>query len=55
MKFNSLDIMRNVMLASVLEPIPEKDGCTTRYHDWQDKIEIRIFFDFWNKYWRNFL
>ena len=41
--FNSLSIMRNVVLASVLEPIPNKKGCTTRYCDWQDKSKLEYF------------
>ena len=43
MKYNSLDIMHYVILASVLEPIPEKIGCTTRKKDWQEKSKLEYF------------
>lgn len=43
MNYNSLDIMHYVILASVLEPIPEKKGCTTRKNDWQDKSKLEYF------------
>lgn len=43
MKYNSLDIMHYVILASILEPIPEKKGCTTRKNDWQDKSKLEYF------------
>ncbi len=43
MKYSSLDIMYYVILASVLEPIPEKKGCTTRKCDWQDKSKLEYF------------
>lgn len=43
MKYSSLDIMHYVILASVLEPIPEKKGCTTRKYDWQDKSKLEYF------------
>lgn len=44
MNYDSLDIMHYVILASVLEPIPEKKGCTTRKNDWQDKSKLEYFF-----------
>lgn len=40
---NSMEIMHFVILASVLEPIPEKIGCTTRSRDWQDKSRLEYF------------
>ena len=40
MSYNSLDIMHYVILASILEPIPEKKGCTTRKNDWQNKSKL---------------
>lgn len=40
---NSLNIMKNVILASVLEPIPEKEGCTTRLKDCKDKSKLEFF------------
>jgi len=43
MNYNSLDIMHYVILASVLEPIPEKKGCTTRKNDCQDKSKLEYF------------
>ena len=43
MIYSSLDIMHYVILASVIEPIPEKDGCTTRKKDWQDKSKLEYF------------
>ena len=43
MNYSSLDIMHYVILASVLEPIPEKKGCTTRKNDWQDKSKLEYF------------
>lgn len=43
MNYDSLDIMHYVILASVLEPIPEKKGCTTRKNDWQDKSKLEYF------------
>lgn len=43
MDYNSLDIMHYLILASVLEPIPEKNGCTTRKNDWQDKSKLEYF------------
>lgn len=43
MNYDSLDIMYYVILASVLEPIPEKKGCTTRKNDWQDKSKLEYF------------
>ena len=43
MMFDSLTIMRNVILASILEPIPNKKGCTTRYKDWQEKSKLEYF------------
>lgn len=39
----SFKIIKNIMLASVLEPIPEKKGCTTRNGDWQDKSKLEYF------------
>lgn len=41
--FESLNIMRNVILASILEPILNKKGCTTRYQDWQSKSKLEYF------------
>lgn len=35
--------MHYVILASVLEPIPEKIGCTTRKKDWQEKSKLEYF------------
>ncbi len=35
--------MHYVILSSVLEPIPEKKGCTTRKNDWQDKSKLEYF------------
>jgi len=43
MNYNALDIMHYVILASVLEPIPEKKGCTTRNNDWQNKSKLEYF------------
>ena len=43
MNYNSFDIMRQVILASVLEPIPEKAGCTSRKKDWQEKSKLEYF------------
>ncbi|MCI8466865.1 MAG: hypothetical protein HFI08_01530 [Bacilli bacterium] len=43
MNYNSLDIMHYVILASILEPIPEKKGCTTRKNDWQNKSKLEYF------------
>jgi len=43
MMFDSLTILKNVILASILEPIPNKKGCTTRYQDWQDKSKLEYF------------
>lgn len=43
MNYDSLDIMHYVILSSVLEPIPEKVGCTTRKNDWQDKSKLEYF------------
>lgn len=43
MSYNSFDIMRYVILASVLEPIPEKEGCTSRKKDWQEKSKLEYF------------
>lgn len=43
MNLNTLNIIRNIILASVLEPIPEKEGCTTRTRDWQDKSKLEYF------------
>ena len=43
MGYSSLDIMHYVILSSVLEPIPEKKGCTTRKEDWQDKSKLEYF------------
>lgn len=43
MNYNSFDIMRYVILASVLEPIPEKVGCTSRKKDWQEKSKLEYF------------
>lgn len=43
MNYDSLDIMHYVILASILEPIPEKKGCTTRQNDWQDKSKLEYF------------
>lgn len=40
---NSFSIMHHVMLASILEPIPIKKGCTTRYVDYQDKSKLEYF------------
>ena len=40
---NPLTIMKNVILASVLEPIPNKKGCTNRYSDWQEKSKLEYF------------
>ena len=39
----SFKIINNIILASVLEPIPEKKGCTTRNKDWQDKSKLEYF------------
>lgn len=43
MKYDSLDIMHYVILSSVLEPLPEKIGCTTRKIDWQEKSKLEYF------------
>ncbi len=43
MNYDSLDIMHYVILASILEPIPEKKGCTTRKNDQQDKSKFEYF------------
>ena len=43
MNYNSFDIMRYVILASVLEPIPEKVGCASRKKDWQEKSKLEYF------------
>lgn len=43
MNYDSLDIMHYVILASILEPIPEKIGCTTRKNDWQEKSKLEYF------------
>lgn len=43
MHSKSLNIMKNVILASVLEPIPLKDGCTTRLKDYKDKSKLEYF------------
>lgn len=43
MSYDSFDIMRYVVLASILEPIPEKVGCTTRKKDWQEKSKLEYF------------
>lgn len=40
---NSINIMNNIILSCVLEPIPEKDGCTTRTKDWQEKSKLEYF------------
>ncbi len=40
---NSMEIMHFVTLASILEPIPEKIGCTTRSKDWQEKSKLEYF------------
>ena len=37
---NSMEIMHFVILASVLEPIPEKIGCTTRSIVWKYKYNL---------------
>lgn len=39
----SFTIMHFVMLASILEPIPEKNGCTTRLVDYQNKSKLEYF------------
>ena len=43
MSYNSFDIMHYIILASVLEPIPEKEGCTSRKKDWQEKSKLEYF------------
>lgn len=43
MNYSSLDIVHYIILASILEPIPEKKGCTTRKNDWQDKSKLEYF------------
>lgn len=43
MNYDFLDIMHYVILTSVLEPLPEKKGCTTRKNDWQDKSKLEYF------------
>ena len=43
MSCDSFDIMRYVVLASILEPIPEKVGCTNRKKDWQEKSKLEYF------------
>ncbi len=43
MSYNSFDIMHYIILASILEPIPEKVGCTTRKKDWQEKSKLEYF------------
>lgn len=35
--------INNIVLASVLEPIPEKKGCTTMSSDQQDKSKLEYF------------
>lgn len=36
-------ILKNVILSSALEPIPEKKGCTTRSLDFQDTSKLEYF------------
>ena len=43
MNYNSFEIMRYIILASILEPIPEKVECTTRTKDWQEKSKLEYF------------
>lgn len=40
---NSTEIMTNVILSSVLEPIPNKQGCTSKHCDWQEKSKFEYF------------
>ncbi len=42
-EMNSFSIVHFIILASILEPIPEKVGCTTRYKDWQEKSKLEYF------------
>lgn len=39
----SQTVSRNVTLSSILEPIPEKIGCTTRTTDWQFTSKLEYF------------
>lgn len=39
----SREILRNVVLAGVLEPIPEKPGCTTRSFDLSERAKLDYF------------
>lgn len=39
----SRNVLKNVILSSVLEPIPEKAGCTTRYKTWQETSKLEYF------------
>lgn len=43
MNYSSLDIIHYFILACILEPLPEKNGCTTRKSDWQDKSKLEYF------------
>jgi len=37
------EVLRNVVLAGVLEPIPEKPGCTTRSTDLNERAKLEYF------------
>ncbi len=39
----SREVLRNVVLAGVLEPIPEKDGCTTRSTNLSKRAKLEYF------------
>lgn len=39
----SREVLRNVVLAGVLEPIPEKPGCTTRSFDLNERAKLEYF------------
>lgn len=43
MDYISFEIMHYVILACILEPIPEKRGCTTRKKDWQEKSKLEYY------------
>lgn len=44
---SSEKIMRNIILASILEPIPDKKWCTTRYKDCSLKAKLEYFLIAW--------